>query len=114
VALTLFKEKEQAEARPTIGEFLPRFAVTPSTFHVFLSYEEPFVELKRVIPISKPVERPEIDDRESRKRIWQALFPTIPMPKVEENAVEKCCGLLDKFLPENVPIDRVMQRVKRG
>jgi len=113
--LTLFKRKEELEARSTIAQFLPKYATTTSsTFHVFSWYEGRFAEIRFVRTISKPIERLEIDDSESRRMIWQTLFPTEPMPKVEENAVEKYSGLLDKFLPENVPLDKVMQRVKRG
>mgnify|MGYP001140502665 CR=1 FL=1 len=112
--VTLFKGKERAEARPAISHFLLSRAIAPSTFHIFISYSDRFAEIRRITPISKLVERPQIDDTESRKMIWQALFPTAPMPKVREHALEECCGLLDKFLPENVPIDKIIQRVKHG
>jgi len=55
-----------------------------------------------------------LDDSESRIAIWKTLFEDKPLPTIEENAVEKYAGSLDKYLPENVPIDEVTKHAKKG
>jgi len=37
--------------------------------------------------------------RDDRAKIWKMFFPDKPMPDIEENAVEKYAGFLDKYLP---------------
>ncbi len=53
-----------------------------------------------------------IDDTISRAAIWNALFCDMPLPNVEENAVEKYAGSLDKYLPDNIPIDNIVRHAK--
>jgi hypothetical protein len=60
------------------------------------------------IPCSKSV----IDDTISRNATWKALFEDKPIPAVEEKAVTKYAGSLDKYLPENVPVDEVLKHAK--
>lgn len=58
--------------------------------------------------------RVSLDDSESRFAIWTALFEDKPLPRIEEGAVEKYAGSLDKYLPENVPVDKIIKHTKKG
>ena len=60
------------------------------------------------IPCPKSV----IDDTISRAETWKALFEERTIPEIEENAVEKYAGSLDRYLPENVPVDKVLDHAK--
>jgi hypothetical protein len=63
--------------------------------------------------VSSVVQPREVDES-SRIAVWKALFSDSIMPTVEEGAVEKYAGSLDAYLPENVPLDKVINHVKKG
>jgi hypothetical protein len=75
-----------------------------------VGYVVPFKRL-RVTHIHRRVS---LDDSESRIAIWRALFKDKSLPRIEEGAVEKYAGSLDKYLPENVPVDNVVTHAKKG
>jgi len=94
------------DTRPQVVSHFPK--------HDFVIHPIDCLELfgrLRVRPISRKVG---IDDSESRVAIWRALFKDRPLPTIEENAVEKYAGSLNKYLPENVPIDKVVKHAKKG
>lgn len=88
---------------------IPQFSRREIVFSS-IDYSDLFKELMR-IPTPK---RFKLDDSESRLAIWRALFKDKPLPMIEEDAVEKYAGSLDKYLPHNVPIDKVIERAKKG
>ena len=51
-------------------------------------------------------------DSASRLATWNALFGGESLPEIEENAVEKYAGSLDKYLPDNVPVEKVIGHAK--
>jgi hypothetical protein len=53
-----------------------------------------------------------VDDTVSRAAIWKALFKDKPLPNIEEDAVEKYAGLLDEYLPSDIPVDDVVRHAK--
>jgi len=55
-----------------------------------------------------------IDDTQSRVNIWRTLFGDEQMPAIEVNAVEKYAGLLDKHLPPDFPVEKIIERVKKS
>ena len=93
------------DMRPHVVPQFPKHEIViPS-----IDYLEPFGKFKK-----PPTRRVSLDDSESRLAIWRALFKDRPLPMVEENAVEKYAGSLDKYLPENVPIDKIIRHAKKG
>lgn len=55
-----------------------------------------------------------IDDTKSRVNIWKTLFGDEPMPVVEGNAVQKYAGMLDRYIPSNFEIEKVIKKVKKS
>jgi hypothetical protein len=53
-----------------------------------------------------------LSDSASRTATWKAMFNGEPLPEIEENAVEKYAGSLDQYLPDNVPIEKVIKNAK--
>lgn len=73
-----------------------------------------YFELSKRLRPTGIYRRISLDDSKSRIAIWRALFKDEPLPRIEEDAVEKYAGSLDKYLPENVPVDEVVRRAKTG
>lgn len=51
-------------------------------------------------------------DAISRLATWNALYGENSLPEIEENAVEKYAGSLDQYLPDCVPIEKVINHAK--
>ena len=75
-----------------------------------IDYWEPFGRL-RVPPTPRRVS---LDDSESRIAIWRALFKDDALPMIEKGVVKKYAGSLDRYLPENVPVDKIIRHAKKG
>jgi len=74
-------------------------------------------ELKTFIDWQMPSQQPKkvpIDDLQSRKSIWNSLFNTEFIPEIEDGAVEKNSGLLDKYLPDKIPVEDLIRHAKKG
>ena len=54
----------------------------------------------------------DIDDTISRAATWNALFVDKALPEIEDSAVEKYAGTLDQYLPEGVPVDKIISHAK--
>jgi len=65
------------------------------------------------MPSQQPKKVP-IDDLQSRKSIWNSLFNTEFIPEIEDGAVEKNSGLLDKYLPDKIPVEDLIRHAKKG
>jgi hypothetical protein len=53
-----------------------------------------------------------IDDTISRPATWNALYEDKEMPNIENDAVEKYAGLLDAYLPEDIPVECILKHAK--
>lgn len=56
----------------------------------------------------------EIDDTQSRSNMWRALFGDEQIPLIEKNAVAKYAGMLDKYISRDLPIEKIVERVKKS
>jgi len=73
-----------------------------------------YSELFGILKVPATPRRVGLDDSVSRLAIWKALFKDKAFPMIEEGAVEKYAGSLDKYLPENVPLDEITRHAKKG
>ena len=75
------------------------------------AFLEPLIYQRLLEGISIPTAMPEVDTI-CRSATWEALYTDEPVPSIEENAVEKYAGSLDSYLPDDIPIEAILNHSK--